>query len=57
MTGDEPVICYMGHVDCYDSHTVEQLTDGVDWQEDWEREEDLYIMRRLEENYVRRHHS
>jgi hypothetical protein len=26
--------CYLGHPDCYDTHSSERRTDEVDWEED-----------------------
>lgn len=29
---EEEVICYMGHVDCYDDHYMARLCDEADWE-------------------------
>ena len=30
--------CYLGHPECYDTHTSERLTDEADWAADQEQE-------------------
>lgn len=30
-------ICYMGHTDCYDTHSAERRADEADWEEEREK--------------------
>lgn len=35
---DDPPVCYMGHTDCYDNHTMERMADDADYEAELERE-------------------